>query len=390
MKYSLAVCEFNPLHNGHIKLIDEMKKDGSYVILIMSGNFCQRGEPAVLDKYSRARHAIKAGADLVIELPVAFATSPAEIFAKGAIKLLSSIKGEKTLFFGAETGDKDAFLRTAAALSDETKEFKKALRASLSNGVPFAEARENALVEANLDADVALLRSPNSILGVEYAKAIKFFGSDIDIRPVPRENNYNDDKLVGEYCSALAIRKAIVDGDGKKVKHYLPSFVYGDLPKQLPRFDEYALYAALRSTSRELKQITDCTEGLENRIKVLARACRDVKTLVDKLETRRYTRARISRIITNNALGVTREFSEKCLRANLYLKVLAVRDDRREVLSLNTERAKLITRKADADKLVATSRDCFFKDAFANDVYSLMTGVRMNEYEMKTVSVNDI
>ena len=270
MKFCLAVCEFNPLHNGHVRLINEMRKNGDAVILIMSGNFCQRGNAAVLDKYTRASHAVSAGADMVIELPAAFASSPAEIFAKGAIKLLGEIKGEKTLFFGTENGEKEAFAATADALLNETKEFKKALKDRLSTGMPFAEARESALLDTG-NADVTLLKSPNSVLGVEYVKAIKSLRSDMDYMPFPRQDNYNDERLAGEFCSSLAIRSALAEGKRKKAKPFLPPFVYGDLPEKLPDMGEITLYAAIRSSSKDLKEITDCTEGLENRIKVLSR-----------------------------------------------------------------------------------------------------------------------
>ena len=386
MKFCLSVCEFNPLHNGHVRLLNEMKKSGDAVVIIMSGNFCQRGNAAVSDKYTRARHAVLAGADLVVELPVAFATSPAEIFSKGAIKLLSEIKGEKTLFFGTERGDKDAFSKTSDALLRESKEFKKALKEYLSTGIPFAEARERALLDTE-DADLSLLKSPNSVLGLEYVKAIKSFKSDIDFCPILRDDNYNDESFSGEFCSSLAIRSSIETGKRKKSKGFVPSFVYGDLPETLPDIGDVVLYCAIRSSSRDLKEITDCSEGLENRIKVLARECRDLKTLVDRLETRRYTRARISRILTNAMLGVTRSFSEKCLRSGLYLKVLAVNEDRKDLLSIKTDHSPLLTRKSDADRLSGTAKESFLKDVFANDVYSLVTGKRMNEYEMKTVKV---
>ena len=385
MKFCLSVCEFNPLHSGHVKLINEMKKQGDAVILIMSGNFCQRGNAAVMDKYTRARHAVLAGADLVIELPVAFSTSPAELFAKGAIKLLNEIKGEKVLFFGTERGDKETFLKTADAITRESKEFKKALKEYLATGIPFAEARERALLDTEEDADLSLLRSPNSVLGLEYVKAIKFFRSDMDFCPIQREDNYNDESLNGEFCSSLAIRSSIETGKKKKSKGYIPSFVYGDLPDVLPDFGKLILFSAVRASSRDIKEITDCSEGLENRIKVLARECRDLGTLIDRLETRRYTRARISRILTNNMLGVTRDFSEKCLKSGLYLKVLAVNEDRKDLLSIRTDRSPLLTRKSDVDRLSGTAMECFYKDVFSNDVYSLVSGKKLNEYDMKIV-----
>ncbi len=388
MKFCVSVCEFNPLHNGHQKLINFMKSQGDAVVLIMSGGFCQRGEIAVLDKYTRAKHAIKAGADVVLELPCAFSSSPAEMFAKGAIKLLGSLPGEKTLFFGAEKTDKLAFLKTAEALTNESKEFKKALKEELATGVPYAKAREIALSKTATGVDLSLLNNPNCILGLEYVKAIKFFGYDIDIEPIKRDGDFNDLSLDGEFCSAGAIRQAILDGKRKKIKQLVPDFVYHDLPSSLPSFDTQAIFSVLKTSTKELKEVTDCTEGLENRIKVLARSSSTLEDLISRLETKRYTRARLSRILTNNMLGVTREFTEKCLKSNLYLKVLAINEEKKELLSvLAQSRNTLITRKADADRLSGTAEICFSKDVLANDIYNLCALKKTNEYDMKTVSL---
>lgn len=384
MKFCLSVCELNPLHNGHVKLINEMKKSGGAVILIMSGDFCQRGEMTVLDKYARARHAICAGADMVLELPTVFSVAPAEIFAKGAIKLLSSIKGEKTLYFGTENGEKEDFLKIADILSTEGKDFKAALKEELKDGSPFAQARYRAL-KRTVDADLSLMETPNSILGLEYVKAIKFYRSDMDICPVKRQDEYLDKSLDKEHISALAIREAIKNGERKKIKGKTPPDVYGDLPTELPEMDKIALYSLLTARASDIKHITDCTEGLENRIKTMAKNAKTFDELVDRLETRRYTRARLSRIITANMLGLSKEFTEKCLKSNLYLKVLAVNENRKDLLSIKTDKVPLLKRKTDAEKLSGTSRECFLKDALACEVYSLASGNRSNEFEMKVI-----
>ncbi len=388
MKFSLAVAEFNPFHNGHKILIDGMKREGDAVVVIMSGNFCQRGEAAVAGKYARARHAVLSGADVVLELPTVFATAPAEIFAKGAIKLLSGIRGDKTLFFGTETGEKEDFILLADKLLGESKEYKAALKKELSTGAPYALACVNALktTEEGRGLNFDVLDNPNSVLGLEYAKAIKFFGSDMDIRPIKRDNNYLSTSLVGEVCSALAIREALAGEKKKKIKGFVPKHVYADLNETTPTFDEIAIFKILENKSRKLREITDCTEGLENRIKAFAGGVRDLNELIDKLETRRYTRARLKRIIVNNMLGIERSFVDKCLKSNLYLKVLAVASDKKDVLSaLSGGKNKLVTRKADFEKLTGTARSCFEKDAFCNDVYNLVSGTHSNEFEMKVV-----
>ena len=386
MKISCCVAEFNPFHNGHQYLIDTMRSHSDVVAVIMGGDFCQRGEAAVMDKYTRAKHAILAGADIVFELPTVFATAPAEIFSKGAIKLLSSIKGEKTLFFGTEKGEKKDFSELATALLEETKEFKAALKERLNLGEPFALARYNALKATTVGLELSLLDAPNSILGVEYVKAIKFFKSDMDFIPVLRQVGHGDKTMKGSVCSALAIRQAIAEGKKAKTKKYMPKFTFIDVPTKLPDMDKLAVFALLRSSAKDLKEITDCTEGLENRLKAFSQNAFSVEGLIDKTETRRYTRARLSRIITANMLGLTAAFAEKCLRSKLYLKVLAVAKDRKDLLSsLSGGVVPLLTRKADVSSLSGVASICFEKDCFANSVYSLLTNSLVNEYQMKII-----
>ena len=386
MKFSLAVTEFDPLHNGHRILIDRMKEEGGTVVIIMSGNFCQRGQPAVLDKYTRARHAVLAGADLVIELPTVFSTAPAEIFAKGAIKLLDSIKGEKTLFFGTEVGTKKDFSLLAEKLSTESDEFKAALKKNLSDGAPFALARADALKQTEKSVRTDILDNPNSVLGLEYVRAIKFFGSDMAFEPIKRNTSYLSGSLGGTVCSALAVREALAAGNKGRVSPFVPGFVYDDLTEDLPFADDIAIYKLLSVDKRELKSVVDCSEGLENRIKALAANAANLPELIDKLETRRYTRARLQRIITANMLGISQSFTQRCLKSNLYLKVLAVAADKKDLLStVSGGKNRLLTRKSDVGKLSRTAKECFYKDAFACRAYDLITGGRRNEFEMKIV-----
>ncbi len=386
LNLSVAVCEYNPFHNGHKLHIDRMRENADAVVVIMSGNFCQRGEAACLDKYTRARHAILNGADMVFELPVVFSVAPAEIFASGAIKLLDSLPGKKTLFFGTESGNKEDFFALAEKSLYETKEFKETLKELLKSGIPHAAAREEAFKNTYPRLDTSLLKNPNSVLGVEYTKAILKHRSDMEICPIEREGGYNDLSLSGNYASAAALRYAIYDGKKNKTKKYLPACVFDDLPKTLPDFGDIALFRALESSKNDLKNVVDCTEGLENRIKAIAPNSKTLEEFIDKLETRRYTRARLRRIVTANALNVTKELTEKCLKSNLYLKVLAVASDKTYLLSeFSGGKNKLITRKSDVDKLQGTQKICFLKDVYANDVYNLITKSHTNEFETKIV-----
>ncbi len=391
MKICFAVCEYNPFHNGHLYHINKIKEEvkPDCLAIIMSGCFTQRGEIAVTDKYTRASHAIKAGADVVFELPTVFATGNAEIFAKGAVSLANAFSGENVLCFGTENGEKHKLLATAKSLLSETKEFKKLYKEELKTGVSAIKAKVNALAKMNIEnVDLELLKSPNNILGIEYTKAIISLKSNLDIFPILREGaGYNDEVLYKDISSASAIRKAIADGKLKKTRSSLPDFVYRDLPKSLPNCDDLIFYSILKATKQELKEIIDCSEGLENRIKALAKTSDSLEELKDKLKTKRYTYTRISRILLSSMLGLEEGFIRKCLSDDLYLKVLAISKDKTNLLSELSKMTEtpIITRKKDADGLVGIAKTCFERDVYANDVYGFVTKNKTNEYEMKII-----
>ena len=391
MKICFAISEYNPFHNGHLHHINKIKEEvkPDCLAIIMSGNFTQRGEIALLDKYTRATHAIKAGADVVFELPTVFATGNAEIFAKGAVGLANLFSGKHVLCFGTESGTKDTLTATASMLISETKEFKALYKEELETGVTTIKAKVNALSKMNIEnVDCELLKSPNNILGIEYTKAIISKKSKLDIYPIIREGAaYNDVELYKGISSASAIRNAIAEGKIKKTKDSLPCFVYNDLPTTLPNCDDLIFYSVLKDTKQDLKNVIDCTEGLENRIKALSKTSSSLEELKDKLKTKRYTYTRISRILLSSMLGIEESFIRKCLGSELYLKVLAINKEKASLLS---EFSKLtdtpiITRKKDADALVGIAKFCFEKDVYANDVYNFVTKQKTNEYEMKMI-----
>ncbi|MBO4323501.1 MAG: nucleotidyltransferase family protein [Clostridia bacterium] len=383
MKICFAVCEYNPFHNGHLRHIERIKEEikPDATVIIMSGNFTQRGEIAVTDKFTRATHAIKAGADMVVELPAAFAVSPAEIFAKGAVKLINSVKAEKkVLCFGMENPDKTKLIATAKALLNETKEFKALLKEELKTGVSYIKAKVNALEKMNIEnVDFDLLKSPNNILAIEYAKAIVSSGADVELFPIKREGaDFNDDKLSSKYPSALAIRTAIKEGKLKSVKKCVPKFVYEDLPSALPSADELILYRAFACEKSYLRKVCDCSEGLENRIKAFSKTSGTLEELKDKLKTKRYTYARISRILLANFLEIDEGLIKRSLRGKLYLKVLALNPENDKILpymSINAD-FPIIMRRGDIEKLTGAGEECYQKDEYANDLYKLIANKR--------------
>ena len=386
MKICGVICEYNPLHNGHVYLIGKARELSGCdaVICMMSGNFTQRGEPAVLDKYARAGHAILAGADAVIELPTVFALSPAELFAHGAVRLLNAIPGFDTLAFGCEEPDRERFLAAAKTTSEESRGFRRALRLRLKAGISLTRARTEALVETGAGDTAALLQSPNNILGVEYQKALFSCGSLAQILPVKRTGaNYSDEELYKNFSSATAIRAAVAEGKERAVRKNVPDFVADDLFSSATDgavFKKLTVYAALTQSAEQLRRVLDCSEGLENRIKALAKDNPDYDILINKATTKRYISSRIRRILAAATLGISAELVRKALRAPLYLKVLAVKNDRADDVlgALGRAAFPAIARKGDLSALSGTAKEVYENDLLAADIYGLVSGKPAN------------
>ena len=381
MKICGIVCEYNPFHNGHAYLLDRARSESGCdaVVCVMSGDFTQRGEIACLSKQRRARHAIEAGADLVIELPVVFATAPAELFARGAVKLLASLPAFSALAFGSECADKDLIIRAAKATMEEGRSFKSKLRSYLKTGKSLARARLDALLETGETEAGELLRSPNNILAVEYQKSLFLYGSSADIFPVKRTGaGYTDEELHVDFSSAAGIRRAVAEKNLRAARKNVPPFVADDLEHFIDPepFRKIAVYSVLSHRSDSLRKITDCSEGLENRIKALAHSNHDYQTLIEKATTKRYISSRIRRILVSAALGITDELVRRCLRADLYCKVLAVRKERADDLcaALGKGAYPAILRKSDLSRLGKTAAECFAKDMLAADLFNLVAG----------------
>ena len=369
MKICAIICEYNPFHNGHLWHIGEARKrsGADAVLCVMSGNFVQRGEAAVLDKYLRAKHAVLAGADAVVELPNVFATSNAELFAKGAVKILTAVPSVETLCFGAENADKLTFVSAAKYLNDEPKEVSEKIKAAVGAGMSYARARAQAWA-GFIPFDV--LSSPNNILGLEYTKALLALRSDVSVLPVQRRGaGYSDNALRNDFSSATAIRNAIKNGEN--VSGNLPDFVLRDL-SVLSRncLETLEKYALLSRSTEEIASVCDCTEGLENALK---RVAGTDEPLVEALTSARYTSSRIRRIALQNLLEIDEKLVRDSLSSPLYLRVLAVKKERSDVLSaLGESEYPLIARAHDEEKLSGVAAACYEKDVYAEKVYSLL------------------
>ena len=379
MKILAIICEFNPFHNGHKYLLERAKKlsGADFILCIMSGNFTQRGEMCVLDKYTRAKHAISGGADCVIQLPAPFAVAPAEIFAKGAIKILSSIPEVNTLAFGCESGDKHSFIDAARLLTSESDKFKVKLNEMLSGGESYIKSYAAAFEACG--GDSRLISNPNNILGLEYTKAILKANANIEILPIKRIGaGYNDRELKENYSSASAIRQNL---NCSEIKSNLPDFVYDDLRnlKFSGEFDGMLRNSLFKATTDDLKRVYGCGEGLENKLKSLENI--PVGEIVEKATSKRYSSSRIRRILCANALELYRDDCEKYLSNDLYIKPLAIKKQCADsVLSALAKSAFPVVTGIDSQKLTPTARECFEKDRKEYEIFNFLTHSDKKDY----------
>lgn len=385
-----VICEYNPFHNGHLWQLKEIRARAGcdFLLCLMSGNFVQRGEPALLDKYDRAEHAVRGGADGVIELPLPFSAANAETFAAGAVRILAALPAVKTLAFGCEgTGEKGApsveDILAAARLSlKEPPAFRNALRAALDGGASFAQARFSAFKTVMPRADERLFRSPNNMLAIEYAKAALRRGASFGLLPLPRTGAEDaDDGLHENFSSASAIRKAILTGGmSEKIKKNVPDFSWKSLAaanqKAAERWDAMEHHALLLASAEQIAACPDCSEGLENRLRGLAEGCRTVRQIMQEATSRRYTAARLRRILLALTLGFTADDVQTFLQSPPYLNILALNERRAdEFLSLLGESGlPLLVRGKDAALLSGEAARCLALNERADKVYRAVCG----------------
>ncbi len=340
MKISAIIAEYNPLHLGHkYHIMETRRKTGcDKVIAIMSGNFTQRGEPAVFDKWARTRMALLTGIDLVIELPVCYAASSAERFAGGAVRRLDALGCVDTLSFGSEYADLSALENIAHALSEESPAYRAQLSDELQKGKSFPAARNAALSHFLPDTPTGLLSAPNTILAVEYLKALRRQRSAIRPFAIRRDSDYHADALREAMPSALAVRNALRKGDASALSA---------LPKEIaflcahPVFPEKlflpVLYALRSASPEQLSEIYGVSEGLEYKLSSAAKTTGDWETLIQSVKSKRYTRTRISRILLACFLGITKDLQAGIDASPAYARVLGVRKDSLPLLSKLTE-----------------------------------------------------
>ena len=387
------IAEYNPFHNGHLYHLLQAKDlaQADYVVAVISGNFTQRGDTSIVDKWTKAYMAICGGCDLVLELPTVYSISSAENFASGAVKILDSLKIIDSIAFGAEASDLATLNNIANVLYTEPRGYTNILTHELQKGISFPSARENAILMYLNDIKryANILNSPNNILVIEYLKAMKMQKSNMNPIMVKRSKvYYNDDRIVDDFASATAIRKLIKRREYEDLRKVVPRSTYKILSRQIrdgnivlgfENFEKEIIYTLRKMSIREIANLPDVSEGLENLIKNSADNCNDMSKLIANIKSKRYTQTRIQRILLYALLGIDKKMMEDSKKVTPYVRVLGFTNKGKELISEINKRNPKINMITSVKKFIEknnkpsnrTIMQMLQKDIFATDVYTL-------------------
>ena len=364
MKIAAIICEFNPFHNGHKYLIDKVKSEhADCVIAIMSGSFVQRGDIAITDKFARAKAALANGCDLVVELPTVYSLSSAERFAKGGVELSKALNAD-ILCFGAENNDIDKLTAVSDIFYDD--DFKQSLKKHLSNGEYYPKAVSLSVEEILSQEYSEILNGPNNTLAIEYIKALK--GSSISPVAIKRTGaSHDSEKTSNNIASATHIRNLIRDNTAYDKFTQMRIDNHTDIKKL-----ETAILYKLRTMSKEeIENLPDVAEGLHNRIYDCCRKSNSFIELLTSLKTKRYTLARLRRIVMFALLDITKKDTQQDIG---YIRVLGMSDKGSKLL----KNAKL--------PLVCNLADNY---SLLNDNAKRMIDIDLKAYEVASLSSVD-
>lgn len=396
MKICAIICEYNPFHFGHLYHIQKAKELSGCdaVLCIMSGNFTQRAEPTITDKYVRASMALAGGADIVVQMPTAYACSSAEIYATAGVKIANSFKNVTNIAFGCESNNFELLKEIAKYLAEEPEEFKTTLRSYLDEGYSMVLSRQKTIEQlvkeekisfTNVTDAIDALQKPNNILAIEYLKALIKTNSKIEPTFIQREcSEYHSEDVNGKDTSATAIRSRLLkSGKVSKVKRLMPKTSYKLLKESVKDFglpdhelfNDLCMFVLKTANADKIKNIYDVSEGLENRFldcvkdkKMLSETLLDVKS-------KRYTYTRLKRIVLRLLLDIKKETIEKLYKVEKlpYIKVLGFNCENQDLLSEISADTDLIIRNNN----VVKNPSAFYKELSdiedrANAVYNLL------------------
>ena len=381
------IAEYNPFHNGHSYHIQNIKAltGADFVVAIMTGNFTQRGNTSVVDKWEKTKMALNGGADLVIELPTIYSISSAENFANGAVKILKTLGIVDSISFGMEADDISTLNNIANVLYVEPTEYKAILDHELSKGNSFPKARENALMMYLNDIKryANVLKGSNNILAIEYLKALKKQKSNLVPIGVKREKvYYNSTKIIDEYASATGIRNLLLHNQLEEVRKVVPAKTYslllnnirqGTYVLDITAYNNEIIYKLRSMTVKEIANLPDVNEGLEYLIKDASNKTNNLIELINKIKSKRYTQTRVQRILLYALLGITKKDMEISKKMTPYIRVLGCSENGKMLLSQINSKAKVIT---SFKKFEKTNKNRKIKrmlelDKKATDIYTL-------------------
>ena len=390
MNICAVVAEYNPLHNGHLYQLQKAKElsEADYTIVVMGGNFMQRGTPAIMDKYARTKAALSCGADLVIELPAYYSTGSAEYFAMGAVSLLNKLGVVSHLCFGSECGDTEILQKIAGILLEESPEYKECLQSHLRCGQSFPSARTSALLKIapQLSAHISVLTTPNNILGIEYIKNILKQNSTIQPLTTKRYGSgYHDMRLGINQSSATALREALWSGRTlDELRSQMPEASYTILEEYLENnelihlndFSEILYYKLLAERDKGFTDYVDVSPALSDRICNNLYDFDGYEAFCDLLKTKEVTYSRISRCLYHILLNMHKDDLDNYIN-NLgitpYARVLGFRKEATPLFSEIDKHTQipLVTKLADAgEQLSPQAYEMLKKEITINDIYS--------------------
>ncbi len=390
MKITGIIAEYNPFHNGHRYQIDMVRKSGAdFIIAVMSGDFVQRGEPAIVDKYRRTRMALQNGIDLVLELPVTYATAGANHFAQGGVSLLHMLGVVDELAFGVEEGYDSSVVRLADFLSSPPEAYDAELDKLLRDGITFPRARQQALSLFLAEEDLKCLELPNSILALEYCKIIKKLNSHITPLPIARMGSgYNDTVITdGIYGSASAIRSELYSGNISSLRSQVPDNVYEILGSSghlsTDCLDSQLHYALM--LNRDYTQYEEVTDGLANRIRENISGYEGFNAYADLLKTKNITHAGIRRSL----LHILLELKTDIPPVAPYARILGFRKQSDELLGLIKKNSMipLISKVADAAPNELLGADIKSADIYNAAYYDSFGEHIKNDYSHEIVII---
>ena len=335
MKVGAIISEYNPFHNGHLYQIKELRKNGiTHIVAIMSGNYTQRGTPAIISKQTRANMAISSGVDLVLEIPTVFAVSCAQKFGRCGVYLANSIGCVDFLCFGSETSNLN-ILKYASKIDNEIDE---EIGLNLKTGATFSKIRSEVILKkyGKEIADVFLL--PNNILAIEYLKALDFFKSNIQPLNVKRMGCFHDSLTVNKNMASASYLRDCIESN-IEINQYIPQNAYKILREELTtvgfcdvkNLETAILYKLRMMTKRDIYELPEISEGLENRICKSIINSSSLEELYNEIKTKRYPLARIRRVILSAFLNINKNNSKNF---PMYIRVLGFNNKGKEILKI--------------------------------------------------------